>query len=98
PPGPPPPPDASRFRPRGGAGGGGHRGRGRAVLRRWPLWLLLLAGLGAVVLGLHALFPDALRAEHNRMTPVYYVAWMAVIGSAILDRKSTRLNSSHVTS
>lgn len=49
------------------------------------MWLLfVLAGIGAIVLGLHTLFPDALRAEHNRMSLVYYVTWMVVIGSAIL--------------
>jgi predicted aspartyl protease len=49
------------------------------------MWLLvLLAIVGALVLGLHALFPDALRLEHNRMSLVYYLAWIVLIGSAIL--------------
>jgi hypothetical protein len=49
------------------------------------MWfLILLAIVGALVLGLHALFPDALRLEHNRMSLVYYLTWIVVIGSAIL--------------
>lgn len=49
------------------------------------MWLLVpLAVLGALALGLHTLFPDALRLEENRMSLVYYLAWMAIIGSAIL--------------
>jgi predicted aspartyl protease len=49
------------------------------------MWLLILLALvGALVLGLHMLFPDALRLEHNRMSLVYYLAWIVVIGSAIL--------------
>ena len=49
------------------------------------MWLLiLLAVVGGLALGLHTLFPDALRLEHNRMALVYYLAWMVVIGSAIL--------------
>ena len=49
------------------------------------MWfLLLLAVVGAVAFGLHTLFPDALRLEHNRMSLVYYIAWIAVIGSGIL--------------
>ncbi|MGH6898324.1 MAG: TIGR02281 family clan AA aspartic protease [Geminicoccaceae bacterium] len=49
------------------------------------MWLLiLLAVVGALALGMHTLFPDALRLEHNRMSLVYYVVWIVVIGSAIL--------------
>jgi aspartyl protease family protein len=49
------------------------------------VWLLiLLAIVGALAFGLHMLFPDALRLEHNRMSLVYYVVWIAIIGSAIL--------------
>lgn len=49
------------------------------------MWLLiLLAVVGGLALGLHTLFPDALQLEHNRMALVYYLAWMVVIGSAIL--------------
>lgn len=49
------------------------------------MWLLiLLAVVGGVAFGLHMLFPDALRLEHNRMSLVYYVVWIVVIGSAIL--------------
>jgi aspartyl protease family protein len=49
------------------------------------MWLLiLLAFVGALAFGLHMLFPDALRLEHNRMSLVYYLVWIAVIGSAIL--------------
>ena len=46
--------------------------------------LVLLALVGGLALGLHALFPDALLLEHNRMALVYYLVWMVVIGSAIL--------------
>ena len=46
--------------------------------------LILLVVVGALALGLHMLFPDALRLEHNRMSLVYYLVWIAVIGSAIL--------------
>ena len=49
------------------------------------MWLLiLLAVVGAIALGLHALFPEALRLEQNRMSLVYYMAWIALIGSGIL--------------
>jgi aspartyl protease family protein len=49
------------------------------------MWLLiLLVAVGALALGLHMLFPDALRLEHNRMSLVYYLVWIAVIGSAFL--------------
>jgi aspartyl protease family protein len=49
------------------------------------MWLLIpLAVVGGIALALHALFPDALRLEHNRMALVYYLVWIVVIGSAIL--------------
>lgn len=49
------------------------------------MWLLvLLASIGAIAFGLHTLFPDALRLEQNRMSLVYYVTWMVLVGSAIL--------------
>jgi aspartyl protease family protein len=49
------------------------------------MWLLiLLVVVGGLAFGLHTLFPDALRLEHNRMSLVYYVVWIVVIGSAIL--------------
>jgi hypothetical protein len=52
---------------------------------RSPVWLLiLLAVVGALALGLHAIFPDALRLEHNRMALVYYLTWVVVAGGAIL--------------
>jgi aspartyl protease family protein len=46
--------------------------------------ILLVVGVLIVAFGLHTLFPEALRLEHNRMSLVYYVVWIAVIGSAIL--------------
>jgi aspartyl protease family protein len=46
--------------------------------------LLLLVVVGTLALGLHMLFPDALRLEHNRMSLVYNLVWIVVIGSAIL--------------
>jgi aspartyl protease family protein len=46
--------------------------------------LILLVALGTLALGLHMLFPEALRLEHNRMSLVYYLVWIVVIGSAIL--------------
>ena len=49
------------------------------------MWILVLLVLVAgLAFGLHTLFPDALRLEQNRMSLVYYVVWIAVIGSAIL--------------
>lgn len=49
------------------------------------MWILVLLILVAgLAFGLHTLFPDALRLEQNRMSLVYYVVWIAVIGSAIL--------------
>lgn len=49
------------------------------------MWLLiLLAVVGALAFGLHAIFPDALRLEHNRMALVYYLTWVVVAGGAIL--------------
>jgi predicted aspartyl protease len=49
------------------------------------MWLLLpLAIVGGTALGLHALFPDTLRVESNRMSLVYYLVWMAVVASAIV--------------
>jgi aspartyl protease family protein len=49
------------------------------------VWILipLIAVLG-VAFGLHTLFPDALQVEQNRMSLVYYLVWIVVIGSAIL--------------
>jgi aspartyl protease family protein len=49
------------------------------------VWILipLIAVLG-VAFGLHMLFPGALQVEQNRMSLVYYLAWIVVIGSAIL--------------
>jgi hypothetical protein len=35
--------------------------------------LILLVVLGALALGLHMPFPEALRLEHNRMSLVYYL-------------------------
>ena len=46
--------------------------------------LALLIGVAVLAFGLHLLFPEALRLEQNRMSLVYYVVWIAVIGSAIL--------------
>jgi aspartyl protease family protein len=46
--------------------------------------LVLLIVVAGLAFGLHTLFPDALRLEQNRMSLVYYVVWIAVIGSAIL--------------
>jgi aspartyl protease family protein len=46
--------------------------------------LILLVVLGTLALGLHVLFPDALRLEHNRISLVYNLVWIVVIGSAIL--------------
>ena len=49
------------------------------------MWLLILLALvGGLALGLHTLFPDALRLEHNRMALVYYLTWVVVAGGAIL--------------
>jgi hypothetical protein len=49
------------------------------------VWFLIAVG-GALLLalGLHALFPEALRPEQSRMALVYYVVWLGMIGSAIL--------------
>jgi aspartyl protease family protein len=46
--------------------------------------LVLLAVVGAIAFGLHTLFPEALRFEQNRMSLVYYLAWIALIGSGIV--------------
>jgi aspartyl protease family protein len=46
--------------------------------------LILLAAVLGIELGLHTLFPDALQVEQNRMSLVYYLLWIVVIGSAIL--------------
>jgi aspartyl protease family protein len=46
--------------------------------------LVLLVLVAGLAFGLHTLFPDALRLEQNRMSLVYYVVWIAVIGSTIL--------------
>jgi aspartyl protease family protein len=49
------------------------------------VWILvpLIVVLG-VAFGLHTLFPDTLQVEQNRMSLVYYLVWIVLIGSAIL--------------
>jgi aspartyl protease family protein len=46
--------------------------------------LIPLTVVLGLAFGLHTLFPDALQAEQNRMSLVYYLVWIVVIGSAIL--------------
>jgi aspartyl protease family protein len=49
------------------------------------VWILIPLGVVlAIAFGLHVRFPDALQVEQNRMSLVYYLVWIVVIGSAIL--------------